>query len=70
MTAVVLFLVKCNYLMLSSVVATMLAAILDKMEGGHWFDPSRECDDKHGEGWECVIAEVATNCMDAMPNYL
>jgi hypothetical protein len=38
------FLDECKSLvLLSMVIAAMLAVILDKMEeGGHWFDPSRE----------------------------
>ncbi len=67
-----MFLHECGSLALSSTVITAtLMAILNEMEGGgHGFNPSGEYDNECGKGWECVIIAAATNCVDAIPDYL
>ena len=61
--AVVVFLDECDALVSSSVVAAMLAVILDKMEGV--IDPS-----EGSNGWEGVLVVAATNRIDAIPAFL
>ncbi len=62
--AVVIFLDECDALVSSSpIVAAMLAALLDKMEG--------DIDVTYGNsGWERIIVVAATNRVDAIPDFL
>jgi len=61
--AVVVFLDECDALVSSSIVAAMLAAILDKMEGVIHSDEG-------SNGWERVLLIAATNRIDAIPGFL
>lgn len=74
--ATVIFLDECDALVASSIVAAMLALLLDKMEGsvdatayrrtGDESDGNREYDD----GWSNVVLVAATNRIDAIPAFL
>ena len=62
--AVVVFLDECDALVSSSIVAAMLALLLDKMEGGGISDTNY---DGSNDGWGSLVLVAATNRIDAIP---
>ncbi|KAL7463630.1 hypothetical protein ACHAXS_003987 [Conticribra weissflogii] len=74
--ATVIFLDECDALVASSIVAAMLALLLDKMEGSVDATACRGGDDeKYGnrecdDGWSNLVLVAATNRIDAIPTFL